>query len=303
MLAARVVVAYPAPPDSAPGQGVAPGAQTWWNMVMNECERYLFDLNGYLVVRSVLTAADIGNVRAEVRAAGVDQVLASHRYVHAGFPPDYYDHGPAEESGYKYLRDSYLLDWGPAIRSLVAHPRLIPYLQALIGSSFRLDHAYGVFARGKTASHALHNGGTPFDPVQAYNVHDGRMHNSMVVVEFALTDVGERDGGFCCIPGSHKSNFPLPSEFHKLDELDATCRSCVTYVAMAAGDALIFTEAVTHGAFGWAGKADRMALLYKYCHGGMQWEKKSPFVSSGHAWDDRQTRVLGPPYVGGRPAS
>lgn len=270
---------------------------------MNECERYLFDLNGYLVLRSVLSAADIEKLHNEVSAAGVDRALASYRYVHAGFPHDYYDHGPAEDWGYRYLRDSYLLDWGTAIRSLVAHPRLIPYLGALIGSSFRFDHAYGVFARGETASHALHNGGTPFDPVQAYNVRDGRIHNAMVAVEFALTDVGEGDGGFCCIPGSHKANFLLPSQFESLDELDATCRSCVTHVAMAAGDALIFTEAMTHGAFGWTGKNDRMALLYKYCHGGMQWEKKSPFVSPGHVWDDRQARVLAPPYVGGRPVS
>jgi ectoine hydroxylase-related dioxygenase (phytanoyl-CoA dioxygenase family) len=193
-----------------------------------------------------------------------------------------------------------MLDWGPALRSLVAHPRLIPYLRALIGPRFRLDHSYGVFARGTTASHALHNGGSPFDPTQAYLVRDGEMHNSMVVVQFALTEVGPEDGGFCCVPGSHKANYVLPKELVDLDHLPDELSSRVRHVPMHAGDAVIFTEAVTHGALGWRGEHDRMALLYKYCHGSMQWERDSPFVSAGHSWTETQSRTLAGPYEGGR---
>jgi hypothetical protein len=69
---------------------------------------------------------------------------------------------------------------------------------------------------------------------------------------------------------------------------------------MAPGDALIFTEALTHGAFGWRGKGDRMALLYKYCQGALQWEKHSPFVARSHSWSPVQSRVMTGPYAGGR---
>jgi Phytanoyl-CoA dioxygenase (PhyH) len=267
---------------------------------MRERDRYLFDLNGYLVLREVLSAADVASLRAEIQAAGIDEALASQNYVHAGFPRDYYDHADTGHGGYRYFSDSYLLDWGPRVRSLVAHPSLLSYLSALVGPAFRLDHAYGVFSRGWTRSHALHNGATPFDPTQMYIFRDGRMHNSMVVVQFALTRVGPEDGGFCCIPGSHKANFALPSDTPPLDELDDEWQPHIRRVPMEPGDVLIFTEAVTHGALPWRGEGDRMALLYKYCQGALQWEQDSPFVSPGHDWSPIERRVMTGPYAGGR---
>jgi hypothetical protein len=270
---------------------------------MLESERYLFDLTGYLVVRSVLTPAELDALRSEVRGAGIEEALRVTKYLHAGFPEDYYDKGVRTgEDGYRYSSESFILDWGPATRSLVAHPRLLDYLCALLGPDFRLDHAYGVFSRGPTRSHPLHNGGTPFDPTQMYLCRDGRMHNSMVVVQFALTETGPGDGGFCCIPGSHKASFPLPAGMSPLENLDDEWGIHVRHVPMAPGDVLIFTEAVTHGALGWRGKGDRMALLYKYCHGALQWEERSPFVSRDHSWTTVQRRVMTRPYAGGRPA-
>lgn len=268
---------------------------------MLDRERYLFDLNGYLVLKSVLTAAELEALHAEVRGAGIEDALRNTKYVHAGFPKDYFDSDEwTGKDGYRYSSDSFILDWGPAIRSLVAHPRLLDYLPALVGPGFRLDHAYGVFSRGHTRSHALHNGGTPLDPSLMYLCRDGQMHNSMVVVQFALTEAGPEDGGFCCIPGSHKANFPLPDDMPPLEELDDEWNVNVRHVPLKPGDVLIFTEAVTHGALAWRGKGDRMALLYKYCHGALQWEKESPFTSPGHSWTAVQSRVMTGPYAGGR---
>jgi hypothetical protein len=266
-----------------------------------ERERYLFDVRGYIVVRSVLSATDIDELRDEIRAAGIEEALGGGGYLHVGFPHDYYDTANRTgELGYRYACGSFILDWGAKIRSLVAHPRLLPYLSALVGPEFRLDHAYGVFSRGRTDSHALHNGGTPFDPTQMYLCREGRLYNSMVAVQFALSGVTSGDGGFCCIPGSHKANFPLPMALASLDDQDGDGRAAVCQVALGPGDALIFTEALTHGALGWNGAGDRMALLFKYTHGAMQWERKSPFVSPGHPWNPVEQMVLTGPYAGGR---
>src|SRR5262249_892421 len=98
----------------------------------------------------------------------------------------------------------------------------------------------------------------------------------------------------------HKANFPLPVEIPALDELDDEWSVPVRHVTMKPGDVLIFTEAVTHGALGWRGSGDRMALLYKYCQGTLQWEKDSPFVSEGHTWTPIERRVMTGPYAGGR---
>lgn len=270
---------------------------------MSHRDRYLFDLDGYLVLQSVLAPEEVRKLRSEISAQGIHDALDAQGYLHAGFPAEYYDDAESTgEGGYRYASDSFILDWGPGIRSLVAHPRLLGYLSELVGPAFRLDHAYGVFSRGRTASHALHNGGAPFDPTQMYLWRNGQMHNSMVVVQFALTSVGPQDGGFCCIPGSHKANYPLPADMPPLDELDDEWRTHLRHVPMEPGDVLIFTEAVTHGALGWRGQDDRMALLYKYCHGALQWERESPFVSPGHSWQPIESRVMTRPYVGGRPS-
>jgi hypothetical protein len=270
---------------------------------MDAVERYLFDLNGYLVLRSVLSQTEVRALRDEARGAGIDEALNTHKYLHAGFPPGYYDDDSwTGVDGYRYVSESYLLDWGPAVRSLVAHPRLLPYLAELTGPDFRLDHSYGVFSRGHTGPHALHNGGKPFDPTQMYLYRDGRIYNSMLVVQFALSDVRPGDGGFCCIPGSHKANFVLPAELASLEPSDEDCQAQIRHVPMGTGDVLLFTEAVTHGALGWQGADDRMALLFKYCSGAMQWEQRSPFVSPGHRWTPTQAQVMTGPYAGGRAA-
>ena len=53
---------------------------------MRDEERYLFDLNGFLVLRSVLSDDEVAGLRDEVRAAGIDEALATRSYLHTGFP-------------------------------------------------------------------------------------------------------------------------------------------------------------------------------------------------------------------------
>ena len=40
-----------------------------------------------------------------------------------------------------------------------------------------------------------------------YHYSDGIMRNGLTVATYALTDADIGDGGFACIPGSHKTNF------------------------------------------------------------------------------------------------
>ena len=87
------------------------------------------------------------------------------------------------------------------------HPVTLLYLSELIGEKMRLDHEYAILMRKGAPENRLHGGGTPFDPSQYYHFRNEKMHNGLTVVIYALADAGAGDGGFCCIPGSHKSNF------------------------------------------------------------------------------------------------
>jgi ectoine hydroxylase-related dioxygenase (phytanoyl-CoA dioxygenase family) len=267
---------------------------------MDEYERYLFDLEGYLVLRGVLDKRQLAEVNACVDRAGIPAVLTRTSYVHTGFPEQAMENSdPAE--GPVDIYTSLLTDWGREIRDLIGLKPIMPYLTALLGPALRLDHCYGIFMQGeagKGTPHTLHNGGTPFDPSQYYLVRDGRMYNGLLGVSFALTDVPPGTGGFCVIPGSHKSNFPVPPDVASI--MDET--HPVRHVPLTAGDAVIFTEAVTHGSLPWSGRGERRALLFKYAPGHLQWEQLSPMVNPSHDWSDEQRRLISPPYFGGRPA-
>lgn len=264
---------------------------------MNETERYLFDLNGYLVVKQLLSPTEVAALNAAIDDRGVPGLLESTRYVHTGFPEMAGNLDPL--AGPVDLYHDLLLNWGKELRDLVDHPRLIPYLEALLGDALRLDHCYGIFMRsgaGHDTPHHLHNGATPFDPSQYYLVRGDRMFNGLVVASFALSDASRADGGFCVIPGSHKANFPLPAEIAAIT--DAT--PPVVHVSVEAGDLVLFTEALTHGAIPWSGRHDRRAVLYKYCPGFIQWERQSPWADMSKPWTARQRRLLSPPHGGDR---
>ena len=80
---------------------------------------------------------------------------------------------------------------------------------------------------------------------------ENQIAEGFVVVTFNLTDAGPEHGGFCCIPGSHKSHFRLPE---RIADSPEDC-PFVVVPEVPAGSAVLFTEALTHGTAAWHGPA------------------------------------------------
>src|SRR5213596_1449987 len=82
----------------------------------------------------------------------------------------------------------------------------------------------------------------------------------------------EGDGGFACIPGTHKSHFlnGIPPEVRRFERK----AHYVVQPAVEAGDALFFTEALIHGTMTWSAQHERRALLYKYSPGHSAWSQR-----------------------------
>jgi hypothetical protein len=258
---------------------------------MNELEKYLFDLHGFIVVKKALSPVQVGVLNDAIDRQGLPDLLERNGHIHTGDPRDKGDSAAA--AGVRPV-----LDWGRELRDMVDLPTIRPYLEALLPPGYRLDHSCAILTRKgwrKDEGHSLHNGGTPYDPTQSYTVRDGKIFNGLIVVSYALTTAEPGAGGFCIIPGSHKSDFPLPKAVR-----DALCEWPVQQVPLEAGDAAIFTEATTHGAMPWFGQNDRRALLFKYCPGHMQWEFGSPWVVSDDRFTDEQQSILRSPFVDGR---
>ncbi len=241
-------------------------------------EKFLFDLEGYLVIKQVLTPAEVAalNAIAEQKA-------------------------PAPPEGRKAGRVFRVSTWGPLYQALIDHPKIVPYLVELVGPRFRLDHDFCIFmAKGGTGED-LHGGETDENPDHWYKYRDGVMRTGLTVVTFFLSHANVGDGGFCCVPGSHKSNFvtSLPDDVRSYRRMP----HYVVQPAVEAGDAVIFTEALIHGTAPWTADHERRALLYKYSPGHSAWMSDYYVLNEYTGLTEQQKRVLAPPSVGGRPAS
>jgi ectoine hydroxylase-related dioxygenase (phytanoyl-CoA dioxygenase family) len=186
----------------------------------------------------------------------------------------------------------------PFFMELMARPAMLDILRSLVGDWLRFDHAFGIkMTKAEPISENTHGGplqsqrSFSYQWVPAYDSRSGMqsMHNGLLKVMYALNDVNPGDGGFICVPGSHKGNvfYRPPHDSH-----------LIVAPQLKAGDALIFTEALVHGSRQWAGEHTRRALIYSYAPGYLAWKRYEtiePYLAL--ATTDLQRLLLRPPYV------
>jgi ectoine hydroxylase-related dioxygenase (phytanoyl-CoA dioxygenase family) len=260
---------------------------------MNDTQKYLVDLQGFLVVEGVLSKAEVAaaNEAIERHADGIvervgEASLSSDSKTMQG------ETGRGDLGGLL----SWEKPWCDPFRAMLAHPQITPYLNQLLGKGWRLDHNAGLISMRKGAEgHLLHGSSGPaFDRHQYYIFKDGQMHNGLTVVAWQLADVNPGDGGLALIPGSHKGNYACPQPVRKWE----AHQDVVKQVTCKAGDVVIFTEAVTHGTIPWIADHDRRSVLFRMSPGNLT------YATGYNPWPEsmlegltpQQRAVLEPPY-------
>lgn len=232
---------------------------------MTRKERYFWDLNGHLVVRNVLKPA-------QVRAAN-DAI---------DYLADRCANGTDHESD--FLRESAQPRWTGDVltrtrnnvpfllqlrkphcdpfRLMVSHPRVMSDLRVMCGEGFRLDHGpQFIGGLAGNPNHNLHGAGEPHKPYVAYHHQAGEPYVGGVTVAYALADAGPDDGGFACVPGSHKSKYDMPPGVRTFEE----DMGVVEKPNAKAGDVIYFMDgAQTHGARSWRARHPRRSILIKF---------------------------------------
>lgn len=267
---------------------------------MQDHEKYLFDLRGYIVVKNVLSSSQIADLSArleEERKTNPRPILGSDRTIFRN------EDDPAWSA-------PSLLEMGGTYLELIDLPVIKPYLTTLLGNHFRLDHDYvKVDGAMKDRTLYLHGGGQgaggpkdlvgPTDGGQCYyRYSNGKFYNGLVAVAFELDTVKPSDGGFACVPGSHKSNIGLPSEW-RIAKTQAEMPEIVERVAVSAGDAIIFTEACSHGTVPWTGESERRTIFYKYCPHAIAWSPCYYNADNYGGLTEAQREILLPPSAYG----
>lgn len=249
-----------------------------------EEQQYLFDLNGYMVIENVLSAAEIAELDGLIDAQDLPP------------PPDNFPRfgsaaGAARKSGAGFLQ------WGEPFVRLIDHPAMLPILRFRLGECFRLERLYGMYMREGSPAGRLHADygasarNAPSTPGEFYPFRDNRMFAGFMVGAWNLRDTGPSVGGFCCIPGSHKSAYRIPQRIH---EAHQDC-PWVKIVDAPAGSLTVFTEALTHGTARWDGDYERRTLLYKYCVSNMSWGMTRVTAPEGVELSPRQQQLLADP--------
>jgi len=101
-----------------------------------ELQQYLFDLQGYLVIQSVLGTAEIAELNRLIDAQAVP---GPHERIRFGSAAGL--HGP----------DHGFLNWGEPFCRLLDHEAILPILRFRLGDCFRLDRLYGIrMQKGQT---------------------------------------------------------------------------------------------------------------------------------------------------------
>lgn len=267
-----------------------------------ELQQYLFDVQGYLVIEDALSTEEVAALNRLIDERDLPPPEVSPRFGSAptlGSSMLTVDEFPES----KMNRDRSLpagsgfLDWGQPFCDLLDHAAIMPVLRFRLGDCFRLDRLYGMYMRKGMSYGVLHAdyGATSkqsqVGPGEYYAFRSNQIYDGFIVVAWALSDAGGELGGFCCIPGSHKSNYRLPRQIDENFEESPY----VVIPEMPAGSVLLFTEALTHGTASWRAEHERRTVLYKYCVSHMAWTSKRVEMPSAVELTPRQQILLREP--------
>jgi len=180
----------------------------------------------------------------------------------------------------------------PFFAELMALPRTVNIVKSLCGEYARFDHAIGLrMTKGEEQRQGLHGGHRTSQGAFGYEVHQEQIHCGLIKVLYSLTETKVGDGGFCCIPGSHKSGFGCHPR--------ATRNHLVENPAIQPGDMLVFTEALVHGSKIWQADHERFVLIYSYAPGYLAWKDPNTLTDYWpHIKTQAQKDLMRPPFVG-----
>ena len=203
-------------------------------------QRFLFDLNGFLIIRGALTPLEVEDYRAGVYD------LARNRLDNSQWTDD---GQPAVQ-----IRVPRPVDRDPRFLDLVDHPASLPVIETVIGEpGILIDNDVELTPPGNKPLEWHRGIGT-----HGYHADEQAFHCLMVKCIWYLTDCGPGDGCTRIVPGSHKSAVSAPA----WKEPDGPPGA--VDVAVSAGDLLVFSEACLHAGSANTGAKVRANMYFNY---------------------------------------
>jgi ectoine hydroxylase-related dioxygenase (phytanoyl-CoA dioxygenase family) len=224
-------------------------------MPLDGQQRYWFDVQGYLLLKNVLPAALV---------AELNRVLDRYEAMDPADYPSPLAQGRERDAHSLYL--SNIVEADPVLHQLIDWPAVLPIVRVVSLGLFRLNHTYALYHWGGAYT-AFHMAGTPLHPKATYTCKNGEIFSLLTKVVYPLLNHREEDGCFAAIPGSHKANFRIPDDRKSVEQ-------ALVPLPADPGDAIVFTEALTHGSVVNRSGRARRTLYFCYSVGYMpDWTK------------------------------
>ena len=232
---------------------------------ISEIDKYLFDLNGYIVVKNALKKSEI-NACNKI----IDKLKNIKNGEWAG-----YVHGH-NYGGKEGLNLQQIYEAGKPFEKLIDHPSWIHHMLEFVGGEGTFDQYHGPLfidenfanVRGPGEAIGIHSGNPEGLKRNHYRYQDDKFHCSQVNILLALTDIGKGDGGTVVIPSSHKSNIQHPEykkNFMKKNKVtSAETMTASKEIYLKTGDGLIFVDSLCHGSAKRINKGERRIVVYRY---------------------------------------
>lgn len=240
---------------------------------------YLFDLQGYVVLKSAISRDDLAEMNSWV----------DDHWAHVENPPilgeaqldvnpsaeywignvEIHSYGPDDGVNFQNI-----VEGGPVFERLIDHQAWHPLAERYINPINGLSiHENLLNVRGPGGFLYIHCGGhTPLFYLTFRQHNTGEWMVGQINVLMALEDIGPGDGPTVLVPGSHKS-----TEIHPRLEVDgkgivaahhereaAGTALGMKEIYLKAGDALFFTDAITHGSAERINPGFRRSVIFRY---------------------------------------
>jgi hypothetical protein len=246
--------------------------------MLSDREKWLFDLHGFLVLKQVVSPEEVRRM--------TELAEQWHALDDADLPPPlvtYRDSSTKTSTPRAINRVEYLDE---VFQRLALNPEIMRVVLALTGNSPQLLQLALTKNIRENDDIPFHQGATGGlrNPANDYQAANGEVFATFLNAAVSLVDVPPGAGGFVCIPGSHKSNFPYPEEVGIYDDPPTVCN-----VSVQAGDCVLFTELLRHGARRWTLDTPRHTVFVRYSTSYASW---SPGAGPLEEYRDRLPEEL-----------
>ena len=227
------------------------------NELMSNEENYAFDVAGYLHIPGVLNQEEVAALNEALDAVGDNEMLLGglHREL---------------------------------FRDLLVHPKVVWYLNQIVGHGFRLDQAPRLLGnREDEIGMTLSGGDEPRNPSEAYFQQNGQRSSQGVKAIWVLDDVEAGGGGLVVVQASHKSNVETPRDLATgVDDM-----GLVLQPELKAGDLFLIAASTLQGVRPWKNEQKGLLTYWYAARATIQSNPTGPYseTESLPGWADEAT--------------